>query len=216
MKSFSRNNGFTLIELLVVITVIGILASVILASLNSARTKGQEAAIKSNLRNMIATAELSYDATGDYSGACAAIQSQIDAIEAITGTAPVCASRNATGDKNLRWGVTATNTAKDKNWSVDMNGVVTWDTVNTGSTTTWGDGVTACAAQGKKIPSIEQLAAIRSIHGGSVPPGFPGSTYWSGTEFPADPTLAYRLNLNSGGALVTEDKALLRYVRCAS
>ncbi|MFA7216411.1 MAG: type II secretion system protein [Candidatus Paceibacterota bacterium] len=68
-KIYSR--GFTLIELLVVIAIIGILSSVVLASLNTARGKGADAAVKSNLNNIRSQAELVYDtASGSYSGVC--------------------------------------------------------------------------------------------------------------------------------------------------
>ena len=50
--------GFTLIELLVVVAIIGILASVVIASLNKSRDKGEDAAVKSNLRNAIAQGEI--------------------------------------------------------------------------------------------------------------------------------------------------------------
>ena len=65
------NLGFTLIELLVVVAIIGILASVVLASLNSARNKGADAAIKSSLANTRAQAELFYDTLSTYEGVCA-------------------------------------------------------------------------------------------------------------------------------------------------
>ena len=46
-----RNKGFTLVELLVVIAIIGILSSVVLASLNSARVKSRVAAAQASLKS---------------------------------------------------------------------------------------------------------------------------------------------------------------------
>jgi len=67
----NKNKGFTLIELLVVIAIIGILSSVVLASLNTARAKGADAAVKSNLNNIRAQAELVYDGPASYAAVCA-------------------------------------------------------------------------------------------------------------------------------------------------
>ncbi len=60
------NSGFTLIELLVVISIIGLLSSVILASLTSARNRGADAVIRQNLSQVARGAAIYYDTYGSY------------------------------------------------------------------------------------------------------------------------------------------------------
>ncbi len=71
MMKQTNKRGFTLIELLVVIAIIGILAAVVLASLNSARDKGADAAAKSGMSQIRAQAEMFYDTGKTYVGMCA-------------------------------------------------------------------------------------------------------------------------------------------------
>lgn len=69
----TKQKGFTLIELLVVIAIIGILASVVLTSLNSARKKGQDGKVKSQVTQVAAAAAIYYDSNnGSYGPAATA------------------------------------------------------------------------------------------------------------------------------------------------
>ncbi|MDP1615274.1 MAG: type II secretion system protein [Methylococcales bacterium] len=62
----NKNRGFTLIELLVVIAIIGLLATIILVSLNASRTKARDARARGDLRQITNAMALFYDANGAY------------------------------------------------------------------------------------------------------------------------------------------------------
>ncbi len=58
------SKGFTLIELLVVISIIGVLSSVVLASLNTARAKARDAKRKMDMKTISTALQLYYDKFG--------------------------------------------------------------------------------------------------------------------------------------------------------
>lgn len=65
-----NNKGFTLIELLIVIAVIGILSSVVVVALTSARNKAGNVSVKTNLYTIRNQAEIYFSNNQDYTNIC--------------------------------------------------------------------------------------------------------------------------------------------------
>jgi len=66
IDAFAEGRAFTLIELLVVISIIGLLASIIFASLNATRSKSRDARRRADLRLLVNGLELFFNEYGVY------------------------------------------------------------------------------------------------------------------------------------------------------
>ncbi len=62
----AKNKGFTLIELLVVIAIIGLLASIVMVSLNTARKKARDTKRRGDLRQVVVALEMYYNDNNGY------------------------------------------------------------------------------------------------------------------------------------------------------
>lgn len=93
MSKRLQAKGFTLIELLVVIAIIGLLASIILASLNTAQQKGRDARRISDLKEVQLALELFYDSTGNYPIQGSALSATPSASSLPSGLAPTYISQ---------------------------------------------------------------------------------------------------------------------------
>jgi prepilin-type N-terminal cleavage/methylation domain-containing protein len=124
----TNTRGFTLIELLVVIAIIGILASVVLASLNTARDKGIDASVKENLFGLRSSAAIYLDDnSGVYLGFCNS-QSALDSLSSATSTVAGVLTNGGLGDgecldSNSAWAAWVNlREASTTAWCVDSTG----------------------------------------------------------------------------------------------
>lgn len=130
MSIFIRKvKGFTLIELLVVVAIIGLLAGLILVSVQGSRLKAKDSRIQTALWQVRSLAEMSFTSASNYDAVCAADNTLSDSgdykriedeTQKYNGNQTVSCIES--GDKQA-YAVSSPMVSKNKHWCVSSVGI---------------------------------------------------------------------------------------------
>lgn len=210
----NHSRAFTLIELLVVIAIIGILSSVVLASISSARQSARESSIISSLNNSRSQAELYRNNNSSYADLCSnpKIQKIMDSLRNTADDAAcfdAVYNDNATNNDNERdvyidggsanlaqrdWGI---GVKSDGNYYVGSPlGAGKVSKSPAGSNVNWQEAKDACASNGGRLARPSAIDALWQIDG-DAPNGF-GAYIWSALESGAPSGQAWEVGMVYG------------------
>jgi prepilin-type N-terminal cleavage/methylation domain-containing protein len=117
------SKGFTIVELLVVIAIIGILAAVVIGSLNDARVEGVEAKIKSELVLLSKSAKIEESQQLTYDVVCGSngFSTSTDVLRIITSIERFSPERVVCNSATESYAISAA-TGSSTYWCVDSEG----------------------------------------------------------------------------------------------